>query len=145
MGRNLGSGVFLGVGVGLGVTVGVELGVAVGLGVALGVGQGQLAVGVGDGVGVGVPVTGAGIATDTLPRILKNPTAVTVVLGGWSASNRKLYNVPQRIALALGFCAKVSVLHVIPLPPWLTSHGALLYPVSPCVPSWGQPGCWGGA
>jgi len=49
------------------------------------------------------------------PPVLKKPTVAFVGLGGWSASNRKLYNVPKRIALAFGFCAKVSVLHVIEL------------------------------
>jgi hypothetical protein len=49
--------------------------------------------------------------------VLKKPTVALAVCGGWSASNRKLYNVPQRIAFALSFCAKVSQFHVIDVLP----------------------------
>jgi hypothetical protein len=87
----VGRTVALGEGVGVGVTVG--LGVAVGL--ALGVG---LAVGV--GVGVTTPPLGAWISTVIGEPVLKKPTVALVVCGGWLASNRKLYSVPQRIALA---------------------------------------------
>jgi len=89
----LGVGVGRGVGVTLGVGVTVGLGVAVGL--ALGVG---LAVGV--GVGVTTPPLGAWISTVIGEPVLKKPTIALVVCGGWLASNRKLYSVPQRIALA---------------------------------------------
>jgi hypothetical protein len=82
------------VGVGRGVGVGVAVGVAVGLG---------LGVAVGVGVGVGVPPPlwpGAWIATVIGEPVLKKLTVASAVCGGWSASNRKLYSVPQRIALA---------------------------------------------
>ena len=82
MGRDLGIGLVLGVGVGRG--VGVAVGVAVGL-----------------GVGVGEPpCTGAWIATVIGDPVLKKSTAAFAGCGGWSASNRKLYSVPQRIAFA---------------------------------------------
>jgi len=84
------------------------VGVGVGVGVAVGAG-----VGVGVGVGLGVPCgVGACIWTVTGEPVLKKPIVALVVCGGWSESNRKLYKVPQRIAFALGFCAKVSVLQV---------------------------------
>lgn len=71
MGRDRGSGVDLGVGVALGV-----------------------------GVGEGVPALGTNTpAVSGLP-ILKKPIDATPANGGPAASNRKLYNVPQRIALA---------------------------------------------
>ena len=67
-----------------------------GLGVAVGV-----AVAVAVGVGVGVPPpAGAWIATTVGDPVLKNPTVAFALPGGWSASNRKLYIVPQRIAFA---------------------------------------------
>lgn len=82
MGRDLGIGLDLGVGVGRG--VGVAVGVAVGL-----------------GVGVGEPpCTGAWIATVIGDPVLKKSTVAVAAWGGWSASNRKLYSVPQRIAFA---------------------------------------------
>jgi hypothetical protein len=81
----------------------------VGVGVAVGV-----AVGVGVGDGLGTP-PGAWTTTLIGLPVLKKPTVASVGFGAWSASNRKLYNVPQRIALALGFVAKVSVLQVIEL------------------------------
>jgi len=92
-------------------------------------------------VGVGDPPPGT--ATRTLTSIgspvLKKPmVAGAVAKNELVVSNLKLYNVPQRIAFAFGFCAKVSVLQVtVPL----TVHGVLLYPASPTVPSCGQPGC----
>ena len=83
-------------GVGVGVTVGVGLGVGVTVGVGVGVGVG-LAV----GVGVGVPPwPGPWISAVMGDPVLKKPTVALAVCGGWSASNRKLYNVPKRIALA---------------------------------------------
>src|SRR6266566_2953940 len=93
-----------GVGVGDGVAVGVGVGVGVGLGVGVGVGV---------GVGLGVPCgVGASIWTVIGEPVLKKPIVALVVCGGWSQSNRKLYKVPQRMAFAFGFCAKVSVLQV---------------------------------
>ena len=62
----------------------------VGVGLAVGVG-------VGDGCGTS---PGAWIPTKMGEPVLKKPTVEFVGLGGWSASNRKLYNVPKRIALA---------------------------------------------
>jgi hypothetical protein len=89
--------------VGVGRTValgeGVGVGVTVGLGVAVGLADGDgLAVGV--GVGVTTPPLGAWISTVIGEPVLKKPTVALVVCGGWLASNRKLYSVPQRIALA---------------------------------------------
>jgi|SRR6266566_2429627 len=105
--------IWTGVGVGVGVTVGVGVGVGVGLGVGVGVGIGG-SLGVGDGPGVGVgPSPGAWISTEVGEPVLKKPTVAVVVTGGRSATNRKLYNVPQRIAFALEFCAKVSVFQLI--------------------------------
>ena len=127
----MGVGRIVAVGVAVGVTVAVGVGVTVGVGVADGEG-----VPVGDGKG-----TGAWISTVIGEPVLKNPTVALAVCGGWKASKRKLYSVPKRIALAFGFCAKVSVLQVIELASWVTSHGVLLYPASPCVPSCGKPGC----
>lgn len=134
MGRALGSGLDLGVGVGRGVAVGVVLGVAVAVGV-----------GVTGGVGVGDPPPGTGTRTSTLigwPVLKKPMVAGAVMKKSFGESKLKLYNVPQRIAFAFGFCAKVSVLQVTDP---VTVHGVLLYPASPTVPSCGQPGCCGGA
>src|SRR6266550_7320059 len=70
-------------------------------------------VGVGVDVGLGVPCgVGACIWTVIGEPVLKKPIVALVVCGGWSESNRKLYKVPQRMAFAFGFCAKVSVLQV---------------------------------
>ena len=103
MGRGLDAGLDLGVGVGRGVPVGVAVDVAVGV-----------ALGVGVGVGVGVaPAPGIWIATIIGDPVLKKPIIALAVCGGWSASNRKLYNVPQRMAFAFWFCANVSVSQVI--------------------------------
>ncbi len=86
---------------------------AVAVGVALGV---TVAVGVGvtDGVGVGVAsdIKGARTFTSTGDPVLKKPMVAVLETGGALESNRKLYSVPHRIALAFGFCANVSVLHV---------------------------------
>jgi hypothetical protein len=127
-----------GVAVGVGVTVGLGVGVNVGVGVAVGV---AVAVAVGVGVGVPPPWLGAWIETGSGPPVLKNKMPAALPSGGVSASNQKLYNVPQRIALAFGFVANVSVLHVIKKVSRLTFHGVLLNPASPTVPSFGQPGC----
>ena len=94
-GVGLGGGVTVAVGLGGGVMVGVGVGVK---GVGVGV-TGGVAVGVGDGVGLGTP-PGASTTTPAGEPFLKKPTVEFVKLGPWSASNRKLYNVPQRIALA---------------------------------------------
>jgi hypothetical protein len=87
-----------------GLECGVGRGLGVALGVAVGVGEGVtlgVTVGVGVGVGVGVPPwPGAWITTVIGEPVLKKPTVALVVCGAWSASNRKLYSVPQRIALA---------------------------------------------
>jgi hypothetical protein len=89
-----------------------------GVGVGLTVG-----VGVGDGGGT---FPGAWITTAIGEPVLKNPTVASVGFGGWSASNRKLYNVPQRIALAFWFCANVSVFQMMEPDAWVTVHGVLL-------------------
>ncbi len=113
VGRGLGTGLCLGDGVGRGVgvtvTVAVGVAVAVAVGVAVAV---AVAVAVGVGVGVLVPV-GAWIATVLGEPVLKYPTVAFASCGGWSASNRKLYNVPQRIAFAFWFCASVSQFQVM--------------------------------
>jgi hypothetical protein len=44
--------------------------------------------------------------------VLKKPIVAFVGSGGLSESNRKLYKVPQRMAFAFWFWAKVSVLQV---------------------------------
>ena len=80
------------------VAVGVAVAVAVGVAVAVAVGVG-LAVGVGEGVGVGTP-PGACTSTPLGEPVFKKPTVAFVGFGGWSASNRKLYIVEKRIALA---------------------------------------------
>ena len=67
--------------------------------------------------------------------VLKNPTVPSTVPGGRSASKRKLYNVPQRIAFAFGFTAKVSHSHVNKLEVCVAGHGVLLKPPLPTVPS----------
>ena len=90
--------VAVGVIVAVAVAVGVAVAVAVAVGVGLGV-TGGVAVGVGDGVGVGTP-PGAWTAAPIGEPVLKKPTVALVSWGAWSASNRKLYSVPKRIALA---------------------------------------------
>ncbi|MGC1322472.1 MAG: hypothetical protein WA849_09835, partial [Candidatus Udaeobacter sp.] len=71
-----------------------------GLGDATGLGDG-VGRGVAVAVGVGVaPPVGAWIATVIGDPVLKKPTVALALCGGWSASKRKLYNVPKRIALA---------------------------------------------
>src|SRR5947199_1727707 len=92
-GLGVGVGVAEGVEVGVGlagVTVGVDVGVTVAVGVAVGVGVGD---------GDGTP-PGAWITTPIGEPILKKPTVAAVKFGAWSASNRKLYIVAKRIALA---------------------------------------------
>ena len=98
MGRGLAVGCDLGVGVIRGVAV--TVGVAVGEIVAVGVG---LTVAVGVAVGVASDMNGATTATVTGEPVLKKPIVASLPLGGALESNRKLYIVPQRIALAFGF------------------------------------------
>src|SRR5881227_935088 len=79
------------------------------------------------GVGVGVPLAvGAWTAVVMGEPVLKKPTVALLLCGGRAASNRKLYSVPQRIALAFWFCAKVSVFQVMELEVWFTVHGVPL-------------------
>ena len=81
-------------------------------GVGVGVGVGVIG-GVGVGVGVASVIKGPWTCTIIGEPVLKNPmVAGASGRGGALESNRKLYNVPHRIALAFGFCAKVSVFQV---------------------------------
>ena len=73
------------------------------------------------GVGVASDWEEPGL-TEIGEPVLKKPTVAFVGLGAWSASNRKLYNVPKRIALAFWLVANVSVLQVIELASWVTSQ-----------------------
>ena len=127
---------------GVGVAVGgtVAVGVAEAVGVAVGVGDGPG--GVGDGVGVAPPISGEGpwIPTVIGLPVLKNPIVALVACGGRLESKRKLYSVPQRIAFAFWFCARVSVLQLSAPVVWLEVHGALLKPKPPNVPSLENPG-----
>ena len=118
----------------------VAVGVALGLGVAEGVG-----VCVGVGVGDWSDVKGTITSTVIGDPVLKKPMVAWSRTGAAVESNRKLYNVAHRIAFAFGFWAKVSVLQVTDEPTFSTVHGVLLYPASPTVPSFGHPGCCGGA
>ena len=93
-------GVGLGLGGGVTVAVGVGVGVSVGVGVTDGVG---VTVAVAVGVGVASDCTGARTFTEIGEPVLKNPMFAVVSVGGVMESNRKLYNVPKRIALAFGF------------------------------------------
>lgn len=108
MGRALGDGLDLGVGVGRGVavTVGVGVGEIVAVGVEVGVG-----VAVAVGVGVASDWKGAWISTATGAPVLKKAMFAVLVAGAAGESNRKLYSVPHRTALAFWFCAKVSQFH----------------------------------
>src|SRR5439155_9154136 len=98
------------------------------------------------GVGVSSDMKGAMMPTVTGEPVLKKPMVALLLTGGALESNRKLYSVPQRIALAFWFCAKVSELQVRVEPsPKSTVQGVLLYPWLFCVPSLAQPGSCGGA
>ena len=88
-------------------TVAVAVAVAVAVGLGLGVG-----VAVGLGVGVVSDWKGAATSTVTDDPVLKKPILAWLSTGAAVESNRKLYNVPQRIALAFWFCTKLSVLQV---------------------------------
>ena len=102
VGRTLGDGLDLGVGVGRGVGVGEIVAVGVEVGVAVAVAL---------GVGVASDWKGAWISTATGAPVLKKPMFAVLVVGSAGESNRKLYTVPHRIALAFWFCAKVSQFH----------------------------------
>jgi hypothetical protein len=82
----------------VGRAVGLALGVAVAVAVAVAVG---VAVAVAVGVTVGV-IWGMGHGTTTVmgDPVLKKPIVAYQSDGNRSASNRKLYNVPKRIAFA---------------------------------------------
>ena len=101
------------------------VGVAVGVGVDVGVGV-TLGLAVGVGVGVASARTGPSTTTGIGEPVLKKPTVAVVVCGAWSESNRKLYNVPQRIAFAFWFCAKVSDAQLMESGACVTVHGVLL-------------------
>ena len=96
----VGGAVTVGVGeiVAVAVAVGVGLIVAVGVAVAL-------------GVGVASDWKGAWISTATGAPVLKKTMFAVLVAGAAGESNRKLYSVPHRSALAFWFCAKVSQFH----------------------------------
>lgn len=135
MGRALGDGLVLGVGVGRGVAVAVAVTVGVGVGeivaVAVAVGVGltaavAVAVGVAVGVGVASDCKGAWISTTAGVPVLKKPMFAVLVAGSAGESNRKLYSVPHRIALAFWFCAKVSQFQVTDGKPFVKVQGALL-------------------
>ena len=130
---------------GFGRGVGVGCTVAVGVAVAVGVGVGGVGVGEGVGVGVASDWAGAWTLTEMGEPVLKNPMLAVVSAGGAVESNRKLYNVPKRIALAFWFCANVSQFQVADVKLVVKIQGVLLYPALFWVPSWAKPGCCGGA
>jgi hypothetical protein len=94
------------VAVGVGLTIAVAVGVAVAVGDAVGV-----VVAVALGVGVASDWKGAWISTATGAPVLKKAMFAVLVAGAAGESNRKLYSVPHRTALAFWFCAKVSQFH----------------------------------
>ena len=71
--------------------------------------------------------------------VLKKPTVAFVACGGWLASNRKLYKVPQRIAFAFWFCAKVSELQVRELEVCVESRQCCYIPHFPQSHRWPTP------
>ena len=102
MGRAV--GVALGVAVAVAVALAVALAVAVAVAAAVAVAV-AVAVGVAVAEAVGVTVgvcwsTGAGTTTAMDAPVLKKPIVAYQSVGRRSASNRKLYNVPKRIAFA---------------------------------------------
>ena len=144
VGRTVAVGVAVGVGLGGGVTV--VVGVAVGVSVAVGVTDGVgVTVAVAVGVGVASDPIGAWTLTEIGEPVLKNPMFAVVSRGPAVESNRKLYNVPKRIALAFSFSANVWQFHVAEVKPSVKSQGSLLYPALFWVPSCAKPGCCGGA
>ena len=76
---------------------------------------------------------------------MKNPMFAVLSAGGAVESNRKLYNVPKRIALAFWFSTNVSQFHVADVKLVVKIQGVLLYPALFWVPSFANPGCCGGA
>ena len=135
MGRTLGDGFDLGVGVGravavaVAVTVGVGVGEIVAVAVAVGVGLTvavAVTVAVGVAVGVASDMKGTTTSTFTGNPVLKKPMVALPPSGGAVESNRKLYSVPQRIALAFWFWAKVSQFQVAEIPLLVKVQGVLL-------------------
>jgi hypothetical protein len=129
VGRGLAVGWNLGVGVTRGVALGVAVTVAVGVGeiVAVDVGVGlTVAVDVGVAVGVASDMKGATTSTFTGEPVLKKLMVASLAIGGALESNLKLYSVPQRIAFAFSFCAKVSQFQVAEDPLLVKAHGVLL-------------------
>ena len=122
--------------------MGGTVGVAVAVAVAVGVGEGvPVDVAVAVGVGEGVPNRlGPWIPTVLGDPVLKKPAVAFTVCGGLLASNRKLYKVPQRIAFAFWFCAKVSEFQVRELEVCVGVQAVLLNPALPTVPSLAQAG-----
>jgi hypothetical protein len=139
-GRGVGVGRTVAVGVGVGVAVGVTVGVRVGVGVGLVAGV-VVAVAVGVAVGVASDPTGARTLTEIGEPVLKNPMFAVVSAGGPLESNRKLYNVPKRIAFAFWFSANVWQFQAAELKLLVKIQGSLLYPALFWVPSFAKPGC----
>lgn len=83
---------------------------------------------------------GAWIGTEIGAPVLKKPMLAVLAAGAAVESNRKLYNVPQRMALALGFCANVSQFQLAENPLSVKVQGLLLNPWLLNVPSFAQPG-----
>ena len=117
----MGRGVAVAVAVTVGVAVGEIVAVGVGLTVVVGV-----AVAVGVAVGVASDMNGTATSTVTGEPVLKKPIVAVPTSGGAVESNRKLYSVPQRIALAFWFCAKASQFQVAEIPSLVKVHGVLL-------------------
>ena len=129
MGRGLAVGCDLGVGVTRGVALGVAVTVAVGVGEIVAVAVGltvAVAVAVGVAVGVASDMKGATTSTVTGDPVLKKLIVASLLMGEALESNRKLYIVPQRIALAFWFCAKISQFQVTDVKPFVKVQGALL-------------------
>jgi hypothetical protein len=111
------------------VTVAVGVGEIVAVAVAVGVGLTvAVAVAVDVGVAVGVASDWKGACTSTLTGapVLKKPMFAVAVDGAAGESNRKLYSVPQRTALAFWFWAKVSQFQVADVVPCVKVQGVLL-------------------
>ncbi len=85
-----------------------------------------LAVGCDLAVGVASDMKGATTSTVTGEPVLKKLIVASLLVGAALESNRKLYSVPQRIALAFWFCAKVSQFQVAEIPSLVKVHGILL-------------------
>src|SRR5207247_4645057 len=99
----------------------VDVGVTVAVAVAVGVG-----VTGGVGVGVASDMKGAGTSTLTGDPVLKKPMLAVLSAGGAVESNRKLYSVPHRTALAFWFCANVSQFQIAEVKLFVKVHGVLL-------------------